>query len=89
MFVYPLTLDALEGSILSPYCKGFTWINLNQKDLQKEKINKHLFHCGLQELKFAQNSNCVIPSLEEVWRQGGNRLAYYICGSRLQEQAEI
>lgn len=36
-FVHPLTLDALEGSILSPYCKGFTWINLNQKDLQREK----------------------------------------------------
>lgn len=36
-FVYPLTLDALQGSILSPYCKGFTWINLNQKDLPKEK----------------------------------------------------
>lgn len=35
--VYPLTLDALQGSILSPYCKGFTWINLNQKDLPKEK----------------------------------------------------
>lgn len=35
--MYPLTLDALQGSILSPYCKGFTWINLNQKDLPKEK----------------------------------------------------
>lgn len=37
MFQHPLTLNALQGSIFSPYCKGFTWINLNQKDLPKEK----------------------------------------------------
>lgn len=37
MSQHPLTLNALQGSIFSPYCKGFTWINLNQKDLPKEK----------------------------------------------------
>lgn len=46
-FVHSLTLDALQGSILSPYCKGFTWINLNQKYLPKEKT--HLFHCDVQK----------------------------------------
>lgn len=57
----PLTLDALQGSILSPYCEGFTWINLNQKDLPKEK---HIsFTVNFKNSSFPKPNYCVIVFL--------------------------
>lgn len=88
VFAYLLTLDALEGSILSPYCKGFTWIHLNQKDLQREKINI-CFIAISKNLNFPKTATV----LSLFWKRRGGREGtdWHITpvGPRLQKQAEI
>lgn len=76
--VNPLTLDALQGSILSPYCEGFTWINLNQKDLPKE--NHICLTVNLQKLDFPNQSTVLLysSSWQRHVRQGGNSPVSYI-----------